>query len=73
MCKLFVNEPLAQAGNVIGQGADLAVIELGGHLAHLQAVFAGAITERGQLGRRVFGMLATQTRVLGRNSGTVRL
>ncbi len=55
---------LTQAGNVIGQGADLAVIQFGGNLAHLQAVFAGAVAEGRQLSGGVFSMLAGQARVL---------
>src|SRR4051794_3962322 len=35
----------AQAGDVIGDGADFPVVQLGGDLRHLRAVLAGAVTE----------------------------
>jgi hypothetical protein len=53
-----------QAGNVIGQCTDLAVIELDGDLVHLQTVLAGSVTEGCQLRGGVLGMLARQAGVL---------
>ena len=51
---------LAKTGDVVGDGPDLAVIELGRDLRHLQAVLAANIV----------GMLVGQTRVLRGNTGT---
>ena len=48
---------LADMGEQCVAVTTLTVIELVSHLAHLKAVFAGAITERRELGRYVFGML----------------
>ena len=38
---------LTQAGNVVGQRLDLAVIQFGGNLVHLQAVFTNTIAKVG--------------------------
>jgi hypothetical protein len=53
-----------QAGNVIGQCADLTIIELDSDLVHLQAVLAGSVAEGCQLRGGVFSMLARQAGVL---------
>src|SRR4051812_22225298 len=62
----------AQAGDVIGHRADLAVVQLGGDLRHLRAVLADAVAEGDQLACRVVGMLAGDARVLRRDAGAVR-
>ena len=61
----------AQAGNVIGYGADFLVIELGSHLRHRNTVAANAVTESGQLGGGIVRVLAAQARVLRGNAGAI--
>ena len=56
----------------LGDGADFLVIELGGDLRHLHAVAANAVAESGQLGGGVVRMLASESWVLGRNTGAGR-
>ena len=58
----------AQPGNVISQRADFAVIELGGYLVHLQAVFTHTIAKRRQLRGHIFSMLTRKAWVLRRNA-----
>ena len=54
----------AQAGDVVGHGPDLAVVQLGGHAGHLEVVVANAATVGRELGLDVVAVLASQTRVL---------
>ena len=52
-----IKRRLTQTCDVIGQRTDLAIIQLGGYLAHLQAVQAYAVTEISQLGGHIFSVL----------------
>src|SRR5438128_1697377 len=58
----------AKAGDVVGDGLDLAVAHLRGDADHLRAVVAGADAEGGELRLGVVGMLARQPRVLRWNA-----
>jgi len=60
-----------QASDVISQGLDFTVVELGRDLVHLQAVFAHAVPKRGQLRRSVLGVLAANAGVLDGQARTI--
>ena len=60
-----------QASDVISQGLDFTVVELGRDLVHLQAVFAHAVAKRGQLRRSVLGVLAANAGILDGQARTI--
>ncbi|OMP13821.1 hypothetical protein COLO4_00868, partial [Corchorus olitorius] len=60
-----------QASDVVCHGLDFAIVKLGSNLRHLNAIAALAVTEGRELGGGVVGVLAGQTRVLGRDAGAV--
>src|SRR5688572_26241963 len=61
--------PLAQPGRVFGYRPDLPVTHAGGHAPHhaVRVVSPSALLEGLQLGGDVIGVLAGETRILGRH------
>src|SRR4051812_47758070 len=72
-CALLVQQQhgSAESRDVVGDGADFAVVQLAGDLRHLGAVLAHAVAEGDQLAGGVVGMLAGHARVLGGDAGAV--
>ena len=62
---------LVQTCDVVRYGFDLAIIQFCRYFLHLHAISPHTIAKRRQLRCTVIGMLATQSRVLCRYTGTV--